>query len=210
MDKVTCMSSMRVPVPSHLHHRHRCRQRSTAAVTGVCSPWHPARAAWPRSAPSSKTPATTIPRPKSMAAIRPVLSGASTSTTRSRLRAARHSCSPPCAAPEAAPCSRSPHDPKLGKVAGYPVVLFLGTGRYLGAATTFRTPPSQSIYAIKDNGGTASVGSPRSDLTPHRLRATDTDQRDVWYLRLLHHGIQDPHRFDQRRQFLRDPERLVR
>jgi len=53
--------------------------------------------------------------------------------------------------------------PELGKVAGYPVV-YLGTGRYLGAADLSDTTV-QSIYAIKDNGGTASVGSPRSDLT---------------------------------------------
>jgi len=52
--------------------------------------------------------------------------------------------------------------PELGKVAGSPVI-FVGTGRYLGG-TDLNNSETQTIYAIKDNGGSASVGSPRSDV----------------------------------------------
>lgn len=57
--------------------------------------------------------------------------------------------------------------PELGKVAGFPVV-YVGTGRYLGASD-LNTTTVQSIYAIKDDGsspGTATsiFGNPRSDL----------------------------------------------
>lgn len=53
--------------------------------------------------------------------------------------------------------------PELGKVAGFPVV-YVGTGRYLGGGD-LTTSDVQSIYAIKDNGGTTSFGSPRSDVS---------------------------------------------
>ena len=53
--------------------------------------------------------------------------------------------------------------PELGKVAGFPVV-YVGTGRYLGGSD-LTTSDVQSIYAIKDNGGTTSFGSPRSDVS---------------------------------------------
>ena len=55
--------------------------------------------------------------------------------------------------------------PELGVVAGFPVI-FAGTGRYLGAndlKPAFSTV--QSIYAIKDTGGTTNFGNPRSDVS---------------------------------------------
>jgi len=52
--------------------------------------------------------------------------------------------------------------PELGKVAGSSVV-FVGTGRYLGG-TDLNNTEVQSIYAVKDNGGSSSVGSPRNDI----------------------------------------------
>ena len=52
--------------------------------------------------------------------------------------------------------------PELGKVAGSAVV-FVGTGRYLGG-TDLNNAEVQSIYAIKDNGGSSSVGNPRGDV----------------------------------------------
>ena len=52
--------------------------------------------------------------------------------------------------------------PELGNVDGLSVV-FVGTGRYLGGGDLNNTEV-QSIYAVKDSGGTTSVGSPRSDV----------------------------------------------
>lgn len=52
--------------------------------------------------------------------------------------------------------------PELGKVAGSSVV-FVGTGRYLGA-TDLNNAEVQSIYAIKDNDISASLGSPRDSV----------------------------------------------
>jgi len=52
--------------------------------------------------------------------------------------------------------------PELGKVAGYPVI-YVGTGRYLGG-TDLANTDVQSIYAIKDSGGSTSAGNPRSDV----------------------------------------------
>jgi type IV pilus assembly protein PilY1 len=52
--------------------------------------------------------------------------------------------------------------PELGKVAGSPVI-FVGTGRYLGGSD-LNNSEVQSIYAIKDSGGSTSVGSPRADI----------------------------------------------
>lgn len=49
--------------------------------------------------------------------------------------------------------------PEVGKVAGFTVV-FVGTGRYLGA-TDLSNSEVQSIYAIKDNLGATSLGNPR-------------------------------------------------
>ncbi len=51
--------------------------------------------------------------------------------------------------------------PELGKVAGSSVV-FVGTGRYLGG-TDLNNAEVQSIYAIKDNDISTSLGSPRGD-----------------------------------------------
>ena len=57
--------------------------------------------------------------------------------------------------------------PELGKVSNYPVI-YVGSGRYLGA-TDLSDLSVQSIYAIKDNGGTTTSGSlwgnPRSDTS---------------------------------------------
>jgi type IV pilus assembly protein PilY1 len=53
--------------------------------------------------------------------------------------------------------------PELGKVAGFPVI-YVGTGRYLGG-TDLTTSDVQSIYAIKDNGGTSTFGNPRNDVS---------------------------------------------
>lgn len=53
--------------------------------------------------------------------------------------------------------------PELGKVAGASVV-FVGTGRYLGG-TDLNNTEVQSIYAIKDDGGSTSVGSPRDNVS---------------------------------------------
>jgi type IV pilus assembly protein PilY1 len=53
--------------------------------------------------------------------------------------------------------------PEVGLVANIPVV-FVGTGRYLGAGD-LADATVQSIYAIKDSGGSTSMGNPRSDLT---------------------------------------------
>jgi type IV pilus assembly protein PilY1 len=57
--------------------------------------------------------------------------------------------------------------PELGRVSNYPVI-YVGTGRYLGASDLSDTSV-QSIYAIKDTGGTTTSGSlwgsPRSDTT---------------------------------------------
>jgi type IV pilus assembly protein PilY1 len=50
--------------------------------------------------------------------------------------------------------------PELGKVAGHAVV-FVGTGRYLGA-TDLSNAEGQSIYAIKDALGSTSLGNPRA------------------------------------------------
>ncbi|MCI4431218.1 MAG: hypothetical protein JHC40_18870 [Burkholderiales bacterium] len=50
--------------------------------------------------------------------------------------------------------------PELGKVAGFAVV-FVGTGRYLGA-TDLSNSDGQSIYAIKDALGSTSLGNPRA------------------------------------------------
>jgi type IV pilus assembly protein PilY1 len=52
--------------------------------------------------------------------------------------------------------------PELGNVDGSAVV-FVGTGRYLGGSD-LNNSEVQSIYAIKDSGGSTSVGSPRSDV----------------------------------------------
>ena len=51
--------------------------------------------------------------------------------------------------------------PELGNVNGLSVV-FVGTGRYLGG-TDLNNTEVQSIYAIKDSGGSTSLGNPRSD-----------------------------------------------
>jgi len=53
--------------------------------------------------------------------------------------------------------------PELGKVAGYPVI-YVGTGRYLGGSD-LTNAEVQSIYAVKDTGGTTSFGNPRSDIS---------------------------------------------
>ena len=53
--------------------------------------------------------------------------------------------------------------PELGKVAGFPVV-FVGTGRYLGA-TDLSNSEVQTIYAIKDTLGSTSLGNPRTTGT---------------------------------------------
>ncbi|UCH18542.1 MAG: PQQ-binding-like beta-propeller repeat protein [Burkholderiales bacterium] len=57
--------------------------------------------------------------------------------------------------------------PELGRVSNYPVI-YVGTGRYLGASD-LSDLSVQSIYAIKDTGGTTTSGSlydsPRSDLS---------------------------------------------
>ena len=53
--------------------------------------------------------------------------------------------------------------PELGKVAGYAVV-FVGTGRYLGASDLSNSE-GQSIYAIKDSLGSTSLGNPRATGT---------------------------------------------
>lgn len=53
--------------------------------------------------------------------------------------------------------------PELGKVAGFPVV-YVGTGRYLGASD-LSDSTGQSIYAIKDNLGSTSLGNPRATGT---------------------------------------------
>ena len=53
--------------------------------------------------------------------------------------------------------------PELGKVAGFAVV-FVGTGRYLGA-TDLSNSEGQSIYAIKDSLGSTSLGNPRATGT---------------------------------------------
>lgn len=53
--------------------------------------------------------------------------------------------------------------PELGLVANLPVV-YVGTGRYLGAGD-LGDSTVQSLYAIKDSSGTTSFGNPRSDLT---------------------------------------------
>ena len=53
--------------------------------------------------------------------------------------------------------------PELGKVAGYAVV-FVGTGRYLGA-TDLSNAEVQSIYAVKDSLGSTSIGNPRATGT---------------------------------------------
>ena len=53
--------------------------------------------------------------------------------------------------------------PELGKVAGFAVV-FVGTGRYLGA-TDLSNSEGQSIYAIKDALGSTSLGNPRASGT---------------------------------------------
>ncbi|HEY6513675.1 MAG TPA: PilC/PilY family type IV pilus protein [Burkholderiaceae bacterium] len=52
--------------------------------------------------------------------------------------------------------------PELGKVAGSAVV-FVGTGRYLGG-TDLNNTDVQTIYGVKDNGGSSSVGNPRGDV----------------------------------------------
>ena len=52
--------------------------------------------------------------------------------------------------------------PELGNVDGLSVV-FVGTGRYLGGGD-LNNAEVQSIYAVKDSGGTTSVGNPRSDV----------------------------------------------
>lgn len=54
--------------------------------------------------------------------------------------------------------------PELGKVAGYSVV-YVGTGRYLGASDLTNSEV-QSIYAIKDDGGSSSSGNPRANTGP--------------------------------------------
>ena len=53
--------------------------------------------------------------------------------------------------------------PELGKVAGFAVV-FVGTGRYLGASDLSNSE-AQSIYAIKDTLGSTSLGNPRATGT---------------------------------------------
>jgi type IV pilus assembly protein PilY1 len=57
--------------------------------------------------------------------------------------------------------------PELGRVSNYPVI-YVGTGRYLGASD-LSDLSVQSIYAIKDTGGTTTSGSlegsPRSNIT---------------------------------------------
>ena len=53
--------------------------------------------------------------------------------------------------------------PELGLVAGFPVV-YVGTGRYLGA-TDLSDVSGQSLYAIKDSLGTTSLGNPRATGT---------------------------------------------
>ena len=52
--------------------------------------------------------------------------------------------------------------PELGNVDGRSVV-FVGTGRYLGGLDLNNTE-TQSIYAIKDSGGSTSLGNPRSNI----------------------------------------------
>ena len=53
--------------------------------------------------------------------------------------------------------------PELGLVAGFPVV-YVGTGRYLGA-TDLSDVSGQTLYAIKDSLGTTSLGNPRATGT---------------------------------------------
>jgi type IV pilus assembly protein PilY1 len=53
--------------------------------------------------------------------------------------------------------------PELADVAGFAVV-YVGTGRYLGA-TDLSDSSGQSIYAIKDNLGSTSLGNPRGTGT---------------------------------------------
>jgi type IV pilus assembly protein PilY1 len=62
--------------------------------------------------------------------------------------------------------------PELGEVANFPVV-FVGTGRYLGA-TDLSNAEIQSVYAIKDSLGSVSIGNPRAAGTFVQQTMTDT------------------------------------
>jgi type IV pilus assembly protein PilY1 len=62
--------------------------------------------------------------------------------------------------------------PELGDVDGIPVV-YVGTGRYLGV-TDLSDASGQTLYAIKDNLGTSSFGSPRDSATFIKQTLTDT------------------------------------
>jgi len=64
--------------------------------------------------------------------------------------------------------------PELGLVAGFSVV-YVGTGRYLGA-TDLSDTASQSIYAIKDSQGSTGVGNPRATGTTF-VKQTLTDAK---------------------------------
>jgi len=62
--------------------------------------------------------------------------------------------------------------PEIGECSGYPVV-FVGTGRYLGASDLASTQ-QQSFYAIKDNLDATSLGSPRAAGT-HFVQQTEAN-----------------------------------